>query len=142
MFSKDQIKRAIKAYGETEPNCYYLMKYKGDTIWEIYRAVTYLPEYPIKQSYFYDYDAYFITDKAGKPLDIRILGTKEYFSERLINAYYMSQRKTHDTLCISVYVMICDVRGFRFRKDYCSVLQHGEGRVLIDYRTKGNIFWA
>ena len=142
MFSKEQVKQAIKAYGKGTPNCYYAMKYKGENQWNICRTSCYTPKHPNTPVWLYDYDAYFVTDNAGKPLDIRISGTKEYFRERLINSYYKSQKMPHDTLCISLYVMIRKVKGFRFRKDYCTVLQHGGGSTLIDYRMRGNIFWV
>lgn len=141
MFSKEQIRQAIKAYGKTAPNCWYAMKYKGDNQWEIYRGGKYTPESPYKPPYIYDYDAYFITDKTGKPLDIMISGTKDSFRERLINAYYTSQHDKHNALCITYRTIINNVTDFSFRTGYCSIRQQGGASVLIDYRTKGQIFW-
>lgn len=142
MFSKEQIKQAIKAYGDGFPNCYYVMKYKGNNKWLIYSCGAYTPASPCRASYMYDYDAYFITDKTGKPLDIRILNTKECFQERLVNAYYNSQHVGSDTLCISNMIIIINVKSFRFSKTYCSVIQEGGSSVLLDYKVKGHMFWV
>lgn len=142
MFSKEQIKQAIKAYGKAVPNHYYVMKYKGGNQWVIYTGGGYTPQSPYKPSYIYDYDAYFITDKTGKPLDIMILDTKDCFRERLINSYYTSQNKERNALCISNSFIINNVESFRFRSDFCNVMQKGGAYVLIDYQVKGRIFWV
>lgn len=141
MFDKEQIRQAIKAYGVCTPNRYYTMTYKGYNEWDIFPSGAYTPFSPIRPSYLYDYDAYFITDKTGKPLDIRILDTKESFQERLVNAYYKSQHTTRDTLCIRSTIIITKVERFRLRKTYCSIIQKGGGSVLLDYKVKGNMFW-
>lgn len=142
MFTKEQIKQAIKAYGRCEPNRYYVMRYKGDNEWSIYACGAYTPFSPCRASYLYDYDAYFITDKTGKPLDLRILDTKECFQERVANAYYISQHSKRDALCITNMLIIHKVKSFRFRKTYCSVIQQGGGSVLLDYKVKGHMFWV
>ena len=140
-FSRQQIVQAIKAYGKGTPNCYYVMRYKGDNQWAIYTAGDYTPKFPYKPSYIYDYDAYFITDKTGKLLDIMILDTKDCFRERIINAYYTSQHKERNALCISNSFIINNAESFRFRCGFASVMQKGGAYVLIDYSVKGRIFW-
>lgn len=140
MFTKDQIKQAIKAYGRCARNRYYVMEYKGDNNWSIYACGAYTPFSPCKASYLYNYDAYFITDKTGKPLDIRILNTKECFQERIVNAYYNSQHSTRDALCIAGMI-INKAKRFRFRKNYCAIIQEGRASVLMDFNIKGSIFW-
>lgn len=141
IISKDQIKQAIKAYGDGLPNSYYVMKYKGDNEWAIYLSIRYNPKRPYKPPYLWDYDAYYITDKTGKPLDIRVLNTKDCFRERVIDAYYEAQHKRHDTLCISNIFIISNIKYFRFKHNFCSVWQYGGANVIIDYRVKGRIYW-